>query len=136
MPRVSLQGMLEPGISATIAETVAEEQTAEGVGSGDVEVYATPMVLALVERAAVAAVKTALDPGTTSVGARVELDHLAPTPPGARVEATAVLEEVDGRRLRFSFEVRDPGGVVARGAHLRVLVERGPFLEGARSRVA
>ena len=127
--------MLEPGTSATVAETVVQEHTAERVGSGDVEVYATPMVLALVERAAVAALKPALDPGTTSVGARVELDHLAPSPPGVRVEATATLEEVDGRLLRFSFEVRDPGGVVARGAHLRVLVERGPFLEGARSRV-
>jgi len=127
--------MLETGTSATVAETVAEEQTAGRVGTGDVDVYATPMVLALVERAAVAALKPELDPGTTSVGARVELDHLAPTPPGARVEATATLEEVEGRRLRFSFEVRDPGGVVARGAHLRVLVARGPFLEGARSRV-
>ena len=127
--------MLEPGTSATVAETVAEEQTAERVGSGDVEVYATPMLLALVERAAVAAVKTALDPGISSVGAHVEIDHLAPTPPGARVEATAVLEEVQDRRLRFSFEVRDPGGVVARGAHLRVLVAREPFLARARSRV-
>ena len=127
--------MLETGTSATVAETVAEEQTAGRVGTGDVDVYATPMVLALVERAAVAALKPELDPGTTSVGARVELDHLAPTPPGARVEATATLEEVEGRRLWFSFEVRDPGGVVARGAHLRVLVAPGPFLEGARSRV-
>ncbi|HEX6208092.1 MAG TPA: hotdog domain-containing protein [Actinomycetota bacterium] len=127
--------MLQPGTSATVAETAAEEQTAERIGSGDVPVYATPMLLALAERAAVAAIKTALEPGMTSVGTRVELDHLAPTPAGSRVEATATLKEVDGRRLVFSFEARDPGGVVARGTHVRVLVRRGPFVEGARSRV-
>lgn len=126
--------MPEPGLRATVAETVTEDHTAERVGSGDVAVYATPGVLALVERAAVAALEGALEPGQTSVGARVELDHLAPTPPGPRVEATASLEEVDGRRLRFSFTVSDPAGEIARGTHLRVVVERGPFLESAASR--
>jgi predicted thioesterase len=60
---------------------------------------------------------------------------VAPTPVGARVEATATLEEVDGRRLRFSFSVTDPGGEVARGVHDRVVVQRGPFLETAESRI-
>jgi predicted thioesterase len=127
--------MLEPGLRATVAETVTEDLTAERVGSGDVEVLATPAVLTFVERAALAALQGALEPGQTSVGARVELEHVAPTPVGVRVEATATLEEVDGRRLRFAFSVTDPGGEVARGVHERVVVQRGPFLETAESRI-
>jgi predicted thioesterase len=123
---------LEPGLAATVRHVVGDEDTAEEVGSGDVPVLATPMVLTLVERAAVAAVVPHLDPGTTTVGARVGLDHLAPTAVGARVSATARLESVDGRRLRFSFEVSDVRGVVARGIHYRVVVQREAFLEEAR----
>ena len=122
---------LEPGLAATVRHLVGEEDTAEEVGSGDVPVLATPVVLTLVERAAVASVAPHLDPGTTTVGTRVGLDHLAPTAVGARVSATARLEAVEGRRLRFSFEVSDVRGVVARGLHVRVVVEREAFLEQA-----
>jgi fluoroacetyl-CoA thioesterase len=123
---------LEPGLEATVRHLVGDEDTAEEVGSGDVPVLATPMVLTLVERAAVAAVAPHLDPGTTTVGARVGLDHLAPTAVGARISATARLEAVEGRRLRFSFEVSDVRGVVARGLHDRVVVQRRAFLRQAR----
>jgi predicted thioesterase len=122
---------LEPGLAATVRHMVGEEDTAEAIGSGDVPVLATPVVLTLVERAAVAAVVPHLDPGTTTVGARVGIDHLAPTAVGARVSATARLEAVEGRRLRFSFEVSDVRGVVARGIHYRVVVQRQAFLEQA-----
>lgn len=127
--------MIEPGLEETAQDTVTEDMTAERLGSGDVPVLGTPAVLALVERVAVAAVAGALAPGTTTVGARVELDHLAPTPVGAMVSATARLEEVDERKLTFSFEVTDPAGVVARGRHLRFLVERDGFLSTARGRM-
>lgn len=126
--------MLEPGLSATTRDTVTTEMTAERVGSGDVPVLATPAVLALVERAAVAAVVGSIEPGTTSVGGRVELDHLAPTPVGVEVEARATLDEVEGRRLRFSFTVSDPAGEIATGTHVRLVVDRERFLETARSR--
>lgn len=126
--------MPKPGLSASVAETVTEDLTAERVGSGEVAVYATPMALALVERAAVAALEGQLERGRTSVGARIELDHLAPTPVGLRVEATAILEEIDGRKLRFSFSVADPAGEVARGTHTRVIVERGSFMDAAARR--
>jgi fluoroacetyl-CoA thioesterase len=122
---------LEPGLVATVRQVVGEEDTAEAVGSGDVPVLATPVVLTLVERAAVAAVAPHLDPGTSTVGARVGLDHLAPTPVGGRVSATARLDSVEGRKLRFSFEVSDARGVVARGIHVRVIVQRDAFLEQA-----
>lgn len=119
---------LEPGLAATVRQVVGVDDTAEAIGSGDVPVLATPVVLTLVERAAVAAVALHLEPATTTVGARVGLDHLSPTPVGARVSATARLETVEGRRLRFSFEVSDAQGVVARGIHIRVVVGRDAFL--------
>jgi fluoroacetyl-CoA thioesterase len=126
--------MLEPGLQATVEETVTDEMTAERLGSGDVPVLGTPALLAIIEAAAVAAVADHLDDGDTTVGSAVELEHVAPTPVGMRVEATAALREVDGRRLRFAFEVTDPAGPVARGSHHRVIVDRQRFLASARSR--
>jgi fluoroacetyl-CoA thioesterase len=126
--------MLEPGPQATVEETVTEDMTAERLGSGDVAVLGTPAVLALVEAAAVAAVADELEPGTTTVGASVALDHLAPTPVGAMVTATAALAEVEERRLTFRFEVTDAAGPVARGQHVRVVVDRERFLDSATER--
>jgi fluoroacetyl-CoA thioesterase len=126
--------VLQPGLEETLQETVTSEMTAAELGSGDVPVLGTPALLALVERVAMAAVAGSLEPGSTTVGARVELDHLAPTAVGALVSATARLDAVDGRRLTFTFEVSDPAGVVATGVHTRVLVAREAFEESARSR--
>jgi fluoroacetyl-CoA thioesterase len=128
--------VIRPGLWATVEETVTEEMTAERLGSGDVPVLGTPAVLALVEGVAVAAVTDALEPGTTTVGARVELDHLAPTPLGLALTATAELVDVDGRKLRFSFEVADSAGPIARGTHERVVVDRDSFLATANERRA
>jgi predicted thioesterase len=130
----SLPSVLEPGLEATVEETVTVDMTAERLGSGDVPVLGTPAVLALVEAAAVAAVSSELEPSSTTVGVSVQMEHLAPTSVGASVAATAGLIEVEGRRLRFSFEVTDPAGPIARGSHVRVLVERERFLSGARDR--
>lgn len=126
--------MLEPGRQATVEETVTAEMTAQELGSGDVPVLGTPAVLALVEAAAVAAVADALEPATTSVGTSIELEHLAPTPVGGVVTATAALATVEGRRLEFRFEVTDGAGPVARGTHVRTIVDRERFLGSARAR--
>lgn len=126
--------MLEPGAEATVEETVTEQMTAERLGSGDVPALGTPAVLALVEAAAVAVVGDSLEPGQTTVGASIELQHVAPTAVGAKVTATAGLLEVDGRRLSFTFEVTDPAGPVARGTHERVIVDRDRFLRSAHDR--
>jgi fluoroacetyl-CoA thioesterase len=128
--------MIEPGLQATVTETVTEEMTAERLGSGDVPALGTPALLALVEAAAVAAVADHLDPGRTTVGASVELRHVAPTATGSEVTATAALREVDGHRLRFAFEVTDPAGPVAHGTLERVVVDRDGFVAGARERGA
>jgi fluoroacetyl-CoA thioesterase len=122
---------INPGLRAGFAYTVTEADTAVAAGSGDVPVLATPRVLALAERASVEAVAGALDEGATTVGARVELEHLKATPVGAVVEVEAVLERVDGRRLEFAVRVVDGERLVARGWVIRVVVDREAFLRGA-----
>jgi fluoroacetyl-CoA thioesterase len=117
----------QAGASARVALTVTDADTALAMRSGDVPVLATPRVLALAEEAAVAAVRGALRPGETTVGAQVELAHLRPTRVGASVVAEAHLEAVEGRRLRFAFRVTEGGTEVARGRHLRVVVRRDGF---------
>ena len=124
--------MLEAGLEATIEETVTEAMTAEALGSGDVPVLGTPAVLALAERAACAAIAGELEDGQSSVGSRVELNHLAPTPVGARVTATARLTGVDGRKLEFELSVRDDRAEIATGSHRRVVVDRTRFLDSTR----
>jgi fluoroacetyl-CoA thioesterase len=126
--------MIEPGLEQSAQETVTEEMTAAVIGSGDVPVLGTPAILSLVERLAVASLAERLDPGATSVGTRVELEHVAPTPVGALLSARCRLEAVDGRTLRFAFEVTDPAGPVARGTHRRVVVQRDEFVARASTR--
>jgi len=123
------------GLEATVEERVTEGMTASAVGSGDVPVLATPAVLALVERASVEAVREHLPPGVTTVGSSADLTHHAPSPVGATVRAHAVLDQVEGRRLRFRFTVSDDAGEVATGTHVRVLVDRDRFEAAASDRV-
>jgi len=119
---------VETGLDGSAEATVDQSMTAQALGSGDVAVLGTPAVLALVERAAVRALDGHLDPGETSVGAAVEMRHLAPTPVGAIARATARLSSLDGRKLEFEFEVADDRGRVAEGRHTRVIVDRKRFL--------
>lgn len=123
---------LEPGLRATVPLVVTDADTAPALGSGDVPVLATPRLVALAEQATVAAVGPALAAGETTVGTRVELDHLAATGVGREVTATATLEGVAGRALRFAVEVREGDAVVARGAVHRVVVDRERFLARAQ----
>jgi fluoroacetyl-CoA thioesterase len=125
---------LETGLRGRVTVEVDEQRTARWLGSGDLDVLGTPAVLALAEAAACAAVAGRLPEGRTSVGTWVELEHLAPTPPGRAVSASATLTAVDGRTLEFDVEVRDPAGVVARGRHRRAVVDRTRFLETAAGR--
>jgi fluoroacetyl-CoA thioesterase len=119
---------LEPGLSARVALTVTDADTAQTLGSGDVPVLGTPRVLALVEAASVRATARHLPPGTTTVGTRVELEHLVATPVGGTVTAEARLSTVDGRRLAFAVTVYDGERLAARGTVERALVDREKFL--------
>jgi fluoroacetyl-CoA thioesterase len=107
---------------------VTEADTALALGSGIVEVLGSPRLVALCEEACCNAINNALDDGTTSVGMRVQFDHLQPTPIGAEVIAEAVLEKIDGRRLKFTVSASDPGGLVAAGKITRVVVDLDRFM--------
>ena len=120
-----------PGVLASAALTVSPDDTAPAMASGDVPVLATPRLLALCEQATVAAVAPFLEEGETTVGSRVVLEHLAPSAPGARVEATAVLEAVSGPRLTFAVTAREGDRTVGRGTIERVVVDRRRFLARA-----
>lgn len=113
--------------SATLV--VAESDTATALKSGDVDVLATPRMIALCEEATMTAIDGALDDDHCSVGMRIRVDHLQPTPVGASVTADAVLDKVDGRRLTFTVSVSDSGGLVAAGKITRAVVDRSVFLD-------
>jgi predicted thioesterase len=112
--------------------SVTPEDTALALGSGEVEVLATPRVVALCEQATVEALADRIGSGQTSVGFRVEITHLVPVLAGTRVVAAAVLEKVEGKRLTFNVSVTDKCGLVAAGRITRVLVDKDSFMEKAR----
>ncbi len=122
---------LDPGLAATFRYPVTDADTALALGSGDVPVLATPRVIALAERATCLAVADHITPDLTTVGTRVVVDHVAPTPVGATVTVEAVLEAIDGRKLRFGVRVSDEERTVATGEVHRVLVTRDRFLRAA-----
>lgn len=107
--------------------TVTNADLAIALGSGDVKVLGTPRLVALCEEATVRAVADHVPLGMTTVGTRVEFDHLRPSRYGDRVEASATLLEVEGRRMTFSVEATDSKGVVASGTVIRAMVERSRF---------
>lgn len=120
--------------TATLTFTVSDDDTAAALGSGSLPVLATPRLLAWCEAATCAALEPSLDPGSTSVGTRVTLDHQAASPVGATLEVTASTTYVDGRLRRFTVAARHVAGtatdgkVVATGEVTRVVVDRERFL--------
>ena len=107
---------------------VTDADTARALGSGSVDVLGSPRLVALCEEACCKALENSLDEGTTSVGMRIQFDHLQPTPVGVEVVAEAVLEKIDGRRLKFTVSASDPGGLVAAGKITRVVVDLERFM--------
>jgi predicted thioesterase len=123
---------VKPGQSAEIELLVTEADTAVSHRSGSVSVLATPRVIALCEEASVQAIAAGLDAGLTSVGMKVQLDHLAPTAVGQSVVAEATVERVSGRRVTFTVSVNDDRGLVAVGRITRVIVEVERFMDKTR----
>lgn len=115
------------GASATVEHTVEEADTALALGSGDVPVLGTPRVLALLEQATVEAVAGSLAAEHTTVGARVEIEHLLPSSVGDRVVASATLTHAQGRRLTFDVRLTERGRLLASGSIVRVVAERRRF---------
>jgi fluoroacetyl-CoA thioesterase len=123
---------VQPGLAAQVAMEVTDADTAVALRSGEVPVLGTPRVVALAEEAAMVAVAGSLAAGETTVGMRVQLDHLHPSVVGATVTAAATLEKVEGRRLTFTVSITDHCGLIAAGKVTRVIVDTQKFLDKAR----
>lgn len=123
--------MLEAGMTGRGETVVTPENTARAMRSGELEVFATPAMIALMEETAYKSVADALEPGMGTVGTLMNVKHLAATPVGMKVICQTRLEEVDGRRLVFSVEAQDEKGLIGRGSHERFLVENEKFQKKA-----
>lgn len=120
--------MIEKGIDFTFSEKVTTEKTAESMGSGDLAVYATPAMIALMEGTAAKSVRPMLEEGQTTVGTKLNIEHLSATPVGCEVTCTSVLTDVDRRRLVFNVVVNDEKGVIGKGVHERFIVDSMSFM--------
>jgi fluoroacetyl-CoA thioesterase len=120
---------LEPGITGEATTMVVRENSAAYLGTGCVDVFATPMMILLMENACVGAVARALDPGDATVGTHVNVRHLAATPIGQQVRAIAELSEIDGRRLVFKVEAYDEHKKIGEGQHERFIINLVHFLK-------
>lgn len=124
--------MLNTGLSFTSRTTVSSENTAKAIGSGDMEVFATPAMIALMENAAMLAVAAGLPEGSSTVGSEMNVTHIKPSGLGAEITATAVLTSVEGRKLTFNVGASDSEGMIGEGTHVRYIVERERFLAKTR----
>ena len=113
---------LRPGLRGEAFLTVGEEHTAPRVGSGAIHVLATPVMINLIEAAALAAVEKLLPPGHQSLGTVLNVRHVAATPVGMRVTASATVERIEGRTIFFRVEARDERELIGDGTHERVVV--------------
>ena len=119
---------MEKGLPYTSQTEVTPTNTALALGSGDLEVFATPALTALMENAAMNAVKNELPQGSTTVGAMIQTTHVKPSAKGETVWATAVLTEAEGRKLTFKVTAKDTKGIIGEGIHIRYIVDRERFL--------
>ena len=126
---------LKPGLVGYAALVVGEEHTAPRVGSGRVHVLATPVMINLIEAAALSAIEHLLPPGHQSLGTLLNVRHTAATPVGMRVDATAEVIAVEGRLVRFRVEARDEKEAIGEGTHERVVVNVAKFDERVRRKL-
>ncbi len=119
---------MKPGLSATAERIVGEADTAVSFGSGGVRVFATPMMIALMENSALRAVDPFLPEGFATVGLSLDVKHLAATPVGMRVRAEAELLKVEGKKLTFRIEAFDEVEKIGEGIHERYIIELSKFL--------
>ena len=118
---------IRPGLAGSASLIVAPEHTAPRVGSGRIAVLATPVMINLIEAAALGAMEHLLPAGHQSLGIRLDVRHFAATPVGLRVTATAEVTAVEGRSIAFRVEARDEREVIGDGTHERVVVNVARF---------
>ena len=125
---------METGIKNEIELTVTEKMTAERVGSGLLPVYATPEMIAQMEKAASTSVEPYLEEGQGTVGTKMNVDHLSATPVGMKVRVESELVEVDRRKLVFDVKAYDEAGIIGRGTHERFIIDNEKFLGKAEAK--
>ena len=126
---------IRPGLSGTADMTVTPEHTAPRVGSGRIAVLATPVMINLIEAAALSAVEHLLPDGHQSLGIHLDVGHFAATPVGLGVTATAEVTAIEGRTITFRVEARDEREVIGDGTHQRVVVNVARFDERVQRKV-
>lgn len=126
--------MLEAGICGEQSVAVTAENTAKTMGSGTLDVFATPALVALAEKTCWMSVAAALDEGCGTVGTRLELEHSAPTPVGMTVTCESELTAVEGRKLVFKVSLHDEKGSVGGGVHERFIINNAKFAAKAESK--
>ena len=122
------------GKTATACTTVNENNTANAVWSGALEVFATPMMIALMEQAACEYLADGMVPGQTSVGTEINVSHTAASPIGTEIIATATIEAIFGRKVEFTVTASDSSGEIGRGKHTRFIVDTEKFMKKAETR--
>ena len=123
------------GMKGEVGTTVEREDTAKEVGSGDLMVYATPCMVALMEGAACEAIAEAMGENQTTVGTALNIEHISATPVGLEVRAVAEVTAVEGKVITFDVKAFDEAGEIGRGTHKRVLVGSQKFLERAYNKL-
>lgn len=126
--------MLQAGIRGYETEEVTADHTALHMGSGTLEVYATPAMIALIEKTAWKSVEEHLESGQGSVGTRLAIDHVSATPLGMKISCKTLLTKVEGRKLVFEAEVSDETGVIGRGTHERFIIDKEKFVSRANQK--
>ena len=129
--------MLEAGIRGEQSVAVTSENTAKTMGSGTLDVFATPALVALAEKTCWMSVAPALAEGDGTVGTKLELEHTAPTPVGMTVRATATVTGVseNGKLITFRVEASDDWGPIGEGTHTRAIIANDRFLQKCNSKL-
>ncbi|MCL1788293.1 MAG: thioesterase family protein [Defluviitaleaceae bacterium] len=126
--------MITTGKSATVTTVVTQKNTAKAVGSGSLDVFATPMMVALMEQAACECMADGLEPGQTSVGTQINVAHTAASPLGATISATAEIVAAEGRKVSFTVVAHDGSNEIGRGTHERFIIDAERFMNKLEQR--
>jgi len=125
---------MEIGIMGTQTVTVTEDKTAKAMGSGELNVFATPAMIALMENTAYKSVAEFLEPGQGTVGTLMNVSHVAATPMGMQIKCETKLVEIDRRRLVFEVKASDEKGLIGEGTHERFIVDNAKFMARAEAK--
>ncbi|MCL1844168.1 MAG: thioesterase family protein [Defluviitaleaceae bacterium] len=120
--------MITAGKTATVSTIVTDKNTAKAVGSGSLDVFSTPMMIALMEQAACECLADGLEPGQTSVGTQINAEHTQASPIGETITATATIDSTDGRKITFVVSAKSATNEIGKGTHTRFIINAERFM--------